>query len=146
MHGITVLNTPGTVDSDHRSEIGVIVLNTSSEEFRIAPGERIAQAVIARHETASFRAVDALPETPRGTGAFGSTSQNALPPPQDPGHRPRRIDRTSAVVMGAAGTLTTTLALAMIGSLPVWVGAGAAGGIGIFLCFLFLLPAKTGRA
>jgi dUTP pyrophosphatase len=145
-HGITVLNTPGTVDSDYRGEIGVILLNTSSEPFHVAPGERIAQAVVARHETASFRAVDALPETARGTGAFGSTGRNALPPPQDPDHRPRRIDRTSAAVMGAAATLAAILALAMVGNLPAWAGAAAVGGIGAFLCLLLLVPTQTPRA
>lgn len=72
-HGITVLNTPGTIDADYRGEIKVILVNLSDEPFTIEPGERIAQMVIARHETAQWEEVDRLDETARGEGGFGST-------------------------------------------------------------------------
>lgn len=71
--GITVLNSPGTVDADYRGEIGVILVNLSSEPFVIENGERIAQMVIAKHERAEWNQVDALSETERGAGGFGST-------------------------------------------------------------------------
>lgn len=71
--GITVLNTPGTIDADYRGEIGVILLNTSDEVFEINPGDRIAQMVIAKHERAEFEEVDELGRTERGVGGFGST-------------------------------------------------------------------------
>ena len=71
--GITVLNAPGTVDADYRGEIGVILVNLSNEEFVINKGERIAQLVIAKHERAEWVAVEALSETDRGEGGFGST-------------------------------------------------------------------------
>ena len=71
--GITVLNSPGTVDADYRGEIGVILVNLSSETFVIENGERIAQLVIAKHERAEWSQVDALSETERGAGGFGST-------------------------------------------------------------------------
>ncbi|MCR4676524.1 MAG: dUTP diphosphatase [Sphaerochaetaceae bacterium] len=71
--GITVLNTPGTVDSDYRGEIKVILVNLSDSDFIIKDGDRIAQMVIARHETASFETVVSLDETERGEGGFGST-------------------------------------------------------------------------
>ena len=74
-HGITVLNTPGTIDADYRGEIKVILVNLSSEPFEIAPGERIAQMVIARHETAEWEEVDSLDATERGVGGFGSTGR-----------------------------------------------------------------------
>lgn len=72
-HGVTVLNSPGTIDSDYRGEIAVLLVNLGDAPFRIARGERIAQMVIARVERASLAAMDALPETARGTGGFGST-------------------------------------------------------------------------
>lgn len=72
-HGITVLNTPGTVDADYRGEIGVILVNFGNEPFTINNGERIAQMVIAKHERAEFDLVDVLDETERGTGGFGHT-------------------------------------------------------------------------
>lgn len=72
-HGITVLNTPGTIDADYRGEIKVILVNLSNEEFEIVPGERIAQMVFAKHETAEFEEVESLDETQRGQGGFGST-------------------------------------------------------------------------
>lgn len=71
--GITVLNSPGTVDADYRGEIGVILVNLSSEPFIIEHGERIAQLVIAKHERAEWNEVDTLSETQRGAGGFGST-------------------------------------------------------------------------
>lgn len=72
-HGITVLNTPGTVDADYRGEVRVILVNLSNQAFTIEPGERIAQMVFARHEQAQFVEVDALDESERGAGGFGST-------------------------------------------------------------------------
>jgi dUTP pyrophosphatase len=71
--GISVLNAPGTIDADYRGEIGVILVNLSAEEFTIQDGERIAQMVIARHERAVWEATEALDETERGSGGFGST-------------------------------------------------------------------------
>ena len=71
--GITVLNTPGTIDSDYRGEVKVILINHSDVPFVINDGDRIAQMVIARHETASFEVVTSLDETKRGEGGFGST-------------------------------------------------------------------------
>ena len=71
--GVTVLNSPGTVDADYRGEIGVILVNLSSETFVVENGERIAQLVIAKHERAEWNEVDALSETARGAGGFGST-------------------------------------------------------------------------
>ena len=71
--GITVLNSPGTVDADYRGEIGVILVNLSSETFVVENGERIAQLVIAKHERAEWNEVTALSETQRGAGGFGST-------------------------------------------------------------------------
>lgn len=70
-HGITVLNTPGTIDADYRGEVCVILINLSNEPFVIADGERIAQMVIARHEQAEWEPVEILPETERGAGGFG---------------------------------------------------------------------------
>ena len=70
-HGITVLNTPGTIDADYRGEICVILVNLSDEPFVIADGERIAQMVISRHEQAEWEPVEVLPETERGSGGFG---------------------------------------------------------------------------
>ena len=71
--GITVLNTPGTIDADYRGEIKVILVNLSDTPFTIEPGERIAQMVFARCEQAQFETVEALDETERGAGGFGST-------------------------------------------------------------------------
>src|SRR5688572_7349515 len=71
--GITVLNSPGTIDADYRGEIGVILVNLSNEDFTIEHGERIAQLVIAKHERAVWEEVEELEETSRGTGGFGST-------------------------------------------------------------------------
>ena len=73
--GITVLNTPGTIDADYRGEIGVILVNLSQEDFVINDGERIAQMVIARHEVAEWQLVETLDETERGAGGFGHTGR-----------------------------------------------------------------------
>lgn len=75
-YGITLLNTPGTIDADYRGEIGVIMINLSDEPFVINDGERIAQMVIARHEQAELVAVEVLDETERGEGGFGHTGRN----------------------------------------------------------------------
>ena len=74
-HGITVLNTPGTIDADYRGEIKVILVNLSNTPFEIVPGERIAQMVVARHERVEWDEVDVLDETARGAGGFGSTGR-----------------------------------------------------------------------
>ena len=71
--GITLLNTPGTIDADYRGEIGVIVINLSAEDFIIEDGERIAQMVIARYEQAEWQEVEVLEDTERGAGDFGHT-------------------------------------------------------------------------
>jgi dUTP pyrophosphatase len=71
--GITVLNSPGTIDADYRGEIGVILVNLSDKEFVIEDGERVAQMVIAKHEQANWEEVIELVETERGSGGFGST-------------------------------------------------------------------------
>ena len=71
--GITVLNSPGTIDADYRGEIGVILINLSSEQFIIEDGERIAQMVVAKHEQAEWVEAEGLEETARGAGGFGST-------------------------------------------------------------------------
>jgi dUTP pyrophosphatase len=71
--GITVLNSPGTIDADYRGEIGVILVNLSNEDFVIENGERIAQLIIAKHERAEWIEVNELSETSRGEGGFGST-------------------------------------------------------------------------
>ncbi len=71
--GISVLNSPGTIDADYRGEIGVILINLSSKDFIIKDGERIAQMVIAKHEKAEWEEVEELIETERGIGGFGST-------------------------------------------------------------------------
>ena len=72
-HGLTVLNTPGTIDADYRGEIGVVLVNLSKEDFVINDGERIAQMVIARHEQADFVVVEELDQTERGEGGYGHT-------------------------------------------------------------------------
>ena len=73
--GITLLNSPGTIDADYRGEIGVILVNLSSEEFVVNDGERIAQLVIARYEQIQWEMVDTLDETQRGAGGFGHTGK-----------------------------------------------------------------------
>lgn len=72
-HGITVLNTPGTIDADYRGEIMVLLINFSQNDFVINDGERIAQMVIAKHENAEFIEVETLDDTERGTGGYGHT-------------------------------------------------------------------------
>ena len=74
-YGLTVLNSPGTIDADYRGEIGVILVNLSNVDFTIKNGERIAQIVIAKHERAEWNPVQSLSETSRGIGGFGSTGQ-----------------------------------------------------------------------
>ncbi len=74
-HGITVLNTPGTIDADYRGEIKVILVNLSDESFTIENGERIAQMIISAHLQAQWEAVDQLSETERGAGGFGHTGK-----------------------------------------------------------------------
>ncbi len=72
-HGISIVNSPGTIDADYRGEIKVVLVNLSSEEFTIVPGERIAQMVVARHERVEWVPVQELEESERGEGGFGST-------------------------------------------------------------------------
>lgn len=72
-HGITVLNSPGTIDADYRGEIGVLLVNLSTDDFIITEGERIAQMVIARHEQGEFELTDELDDTERGAGGYGHT-------------------------------------------------------------------------
>ena len=72
-HGITMLNSPGTIDADYRGELMVLLVNFSSEPFTVKDGERIAQMVIAKHENVCFELVDTLDETERGTGGYGHT-------------------------------------------------------------------------
>ncbi len=71
--GITVLNSPGTIDADYRGELGVLLVNISSEEFIVEDGERIAQLVVAKHEQIQWDSKDKLTQTKRGDGGFGST-------------------------------------------------------------------------
>ena len=71
--GITVLNSPGTIDADYRGEVGVLLINLSQEDFVINDGERVAQMVIARHEQGEFVEVEVLDETERGEGGYGHT-------------------------------------------------------------------------
>lgn len=72
-YGVTVLNSPGTLDSDYRGECKVLLINLSNDEFIIQPGERIAQIIIAKHEVANFENTEELTDTERGSGGFGST-------------------------------------------------------------------------
>lgn len=74
-YGITVLNAPGTIDADYRGEIGVILINLSDNEYVIKNGERIAQMIICKHETAQWEEVTILSKTERGSGGFGSTGK-----------------------------------------------------------------------
>jgi dUTP pyrophosphatase len=74
-HGVTVLNSPGTIDADYRGELKVLLVNLSNESFTIEDGERIAQMVIAKHEQISWNAVESLEESDRGAGGFGSTGK-----------------------------------------------------------------------
>ena len=74
-YGVTVLNSPGTIDADYRGEIKVILVNLSDQPFTVSPGERIAQLVIAKYERVVWDEVDVLDETDRGEGGFGSTGR-----------------------------------------------------------------------
>ncbi|HOO83735.1 MAG TPA: dUTP diphosphatase [Prolixibacteraceae bacterium] len=74
-HGISVLNTPGTIDADYRGEIGIILVNLSNQDFTIENGERICQMIIAKHETVDWSEVEFLEETERGAGGFGHTGK-----------------------------------------------------------------------
>ena len=74
--GITVINTPGTIDPDYRGDIGVVLVNISNEDFVVQPGDRIAQMVINKFEQAEFEVVEELNETERGEGGFGHTGNN----------------------------------------------------------------------
>nr|WP_314660763.1 dUTP diphosphatase [uncultured Porphyromonas sp.] len=74
-HGLTVLNSPGTIDADYRGEIKVALVNLSAEPFEIQDGERIAQLVVARHEEVTWQPVEELGETERGAGGFGHTGR-----------------------------------------------------------------------
>jgi dUTP pyrophosphatase len=74
-HGVTVLNSPGTVDADYRGEIKVVLINLGDRPFAVKPGDRIAQAVLAKVERAGFEAVDSLEQSQRGAGGFGSTGR-----------------------------------------------------------------------
>ena len=74
-HGITVLNTPGTIDADYRGEVGVILINLSEKDFVINPGERIAQMILARYERFEWEDVEQLDSTSRGEGGLGSTGR-----------------------------------------------------------------------
>ena len=74
--GITVLNSPGTIDADYRGEIGVLLVNLSSETFVVEDGDRVAQLVLAAHEQAQWQSVDQLEQSDRGQGGFGSTGTN----------------------------------------------------------------------
>ncbi|MGB0887041.1 MAG: dUTP diphosphatase [Vicingaceae bacterium] len=74
-NGVTVLNTPGTIDADYRGEIGVILVNLSNENFVVENGERVAQMIIAKHEQAEWSLVEELSDTDRGAGGFGSTGK-----------------------------------------------------------------------
>ncbi len=75
-HGITVLNSPGTIDADYRGELKVLLINLSKEDFAINDGERIAQVVVAKHEQVEWEVVEQLMVTERGTGGFGHTGKH----------------------------------------------------------------------
>lgn len=75
-HGITVLNSPGTIDADYRGELKVLLINLSKEDFAINDGERIAQVIVAKHERVQWEEVDQLMETERGAGGFGHTGKH----------------------------------------------------------------------
>lgn len=74
-HGISIVNSPGTIDADYRGELKVLLVNLSDTDFVIANGDRIAQMVVAKHETVSWQAVDELNETSRGEGGYGHTGK-----------------------------------------------------------------------
>ena len=74
-HGLTLLNTPGTIDADYRGEIKVIIVNLSKQAYTIQPGERIAQMIVSKHERVAWEEVDELSDTARGSGGFGHTGK-----------------------------------------------------------------------
>lgn len=74
-HGLTVLNSPGTIDADYRGELKVLLINLSTENFTINDGERIAQVIVAKHERVQWQQADQLAETKRGSGGFGHTGK-----------------------------------------------------------------------
>jgi dUTP pyrophosphatase len=74
-HGITVLNTPGTIDSDYRGEIKILLINLSNDDFVVNHGERIAQMIVSQHEQITFKLVESLNETERGSGGYGHTGK-----------------------------------------------------------------------
>ncbi len=76
-HGLTVLNSPGTIDADYRGEVKVLLVNLSNEEYTVQPGERIAQIVVAKHEQIDWQTVESLSETTRGAGGYGSTGKQS---------------------------------------------------------------------
>jgi dUTP pyrophosphatase len=122
-HGVTVLNAPGTVDSDYRGEVGVILVNSGTESFAIARGERIAQAVFAPVIRAEWESVVVLPETARGTGGFGST--DAPPPPPPPISAEDGMERMMEAVraVGAAYHQRTGRPLGVSGELGEYLAA-----------------------
>ncbi|OWK69399.1 dUTP diphosphatase [Pedobacter sp. AJM] len=75
-HGISIVNSPGTIDADYRGELKVLLVNLSDTDFKIANGDRIAQMVVAKHETVQWQAVEALEETVRGEGGYGHTGKS----------------------------------------------------------------------
>ncbi|NUB10893.1 dUTP diphosphatase [Azospirillum sp. Vi22] len=85
-HGVTVLNSPGTIDADYRGEVGVILINHGDQPFTVERGQRIAQLVIARYERAAWSESAVLPDSARGTGGFGSTGQFTPPSPAQESH------------------------------------------------------------
>lgn len=72
-HGLTVLNSPGTIDADYRGEIKILLINLSDQTYTVQPGERIAQMIVSRHEKVSWKAVESLTDTQRGEGGYGHT-------------------------------------------------------------------------
>lgn len=75
-HGLTVLNSPGTIDADYRGEVKVLLVNLSNDSYTVQPGERIAQVVVAKHEQVTWQEVESLSETTRGAGGYGSTGHH----------------------------------------------------------------------
>ena len=95
-HGVTVLNSPGTVDSDYRGEVQVILINLGNAAFAVRRGERIAQMVIAAHAIVKIKTVDELPRTKRGNGGFGSTGNIAQSAPPEEKKKPLPVRVKSA--------------------------------------------------
>lgn len=124
--GVTVLNAPGTVDSDYRGEVGVILLNTGAEPVAVARGERIAQAIIAPVTRGEWETVVVLPETRRGAGGFGSTGAAAIAePPADLDGMDRMMEAVRAV--GAAYRQRTGRPLGVTGELGEYLAARQLG-------------------